>query len=67
VSNDLRCHKCGALGVVHHYDCRADLIEQVARIIAGPGVNGEPDDETWKHWTEEAEAIVDLLRPEVGE
>ena len=44
---------------------RAELIEQVARIIAGPGVHGEPDNETWELWKREAAQIVDLLRPEV--
>ena len=43
---------------------RAELVEQVAKIIAGPDQHGQPDNETWRHWTEEATQIVDLLHPD---
>lgn len=40
---------------------RAALIEQVAKIIAGPDVHGQPDEDTWRLWTTVAEQICALL------
>jgi hypothetical protein len=40
---------------------RAQLVEQVAKIIAGPDIHGNPDEETWRLWRTVAEQICALL------
>lgn len=49
------------LGVELMTPDRAALIEQVAKIIAGPDVHGQPDEETWRLWRTVAEQICALL------
>jgi hypothetical protein len=47
---------------------RAELVEQVAKIIAPPFTFSDgTQDEDWREYLDRAEQIVDLLRPETGE